>query len=69
MASIAMPLTTWTVDAPGNVTATFITDVGGTYEHWLVDVTSGLSSNHVVHIVSLSQCPKRKPRRESAVAV
>jgi hypothetical protein len=54
MASIAMPVTTWTVDASGNVTATFMTDAGGTYEHWLVDVTSGLSTNHVVHIVSLS---------------
>jgi hypothetical protein len=52
-AAIAMPVTTWTVDASGNVTATFTTDGGGTYEHWLVDLTSGLSTNHVVHIASL----------------
>jgi hypothetical protein len=44
------PDTTWTADASGNLTANVTTESPGTYEHWFVDVTSGLSSNHVVHV-------------------
>jgi hypothetical protein len=47
----AIPTTTWTADTSGNVTAAFTSDVAGTYEHWLVDLTSGVATNHVVHIV------------------
>jgi hypothetical protein len=45
----AFPDTTWTADASGNVTATVTTDSPGVYEHWFVDLVSGLSSNHVFH--------------------
>ena len=45
------PTTTWLADTLGNVTATVTTTAPGTYEHWLLDVTSGVSSNHVSHIV------------------
>jgi hypothetical protein len=47
----AVPTTTWPVDSSGNVTASFTTSAPGTYEQWLVDVTSGVSSNHVVYTV------------------
>lgn len=47
----AIPTTTWVADTLGNVAASVTTVAPGTYEHWLVDVTSGVSSNHVVHIV------------------
>jgi len=47
----AVPTTTWLVDTLGNITATVTTIAPGTYEHWLVDVTSGASSNHVSHVV------------------
>jgi len=50
---VPVPVTTWTADAMGNVTATFMANAGGTYDHWFVDLASGLSTNHVVHIVSL----------------
>jgi hypothetical protein len=46
-----VPTTTLTADTSGNVSAAITTDVPGTYEHWFVDLTSGLSTNHVVHIV------------------
>jgi hypothetical protein len=47
----AVPTTTWLVDTLGNVGASVTTVAPGTYEHWMVDVTSGASSNHVVHTV------------------
>jgi len=43
--------TTWVADASGNVTASVTTDAPGTYEHWLLDVTSGVSTAHVSHTV------------------
>jgi hypothetical protein len=43
--------TIWTADSNGAVTASINTDAPGTYEHWLVDATSGLSTNHVFHTV------------------
>lgn len=43
--------TTWTADASGNLTATFTSDAPGVYEHWLVDLTSGVATNHVLHSV------------------
>lgn len=43
------PTTTWTADASGNATASVTTDRPGTYEHWFVDLSSGLASNHVFH--------------------
>jgi hypothetical protein len=46
-----VPTTTWVADASGNVTASVTTVAPGTYEHWLLDVTSGVSSNHVSHVV------------------
>ena len=46
-----IPTTTWIVDASGNVTATFTSDAPGTYEHWFVDLISGVATNHVVHTV------------------
>jgi len=49
---MVIPTTTLTADTSGNVSAAVTTDVPGTYEHWFLDVTSGLSTNHVVHIVS-----------------
>jgi hypothetical protein len=47
--NVAIPTTTWTADASGTVTASVTTDSPGTYEHWLVDLVSGLSTNHVFH--------------------
>ena len=44
-------VTSWIADASGNATASLTTDSPGTYENWLVDVTSGLSTNHVFHSV------------------
>jgi hypothetical protein len=46
-----VPTTTWLADAVGNVTASVTTVAPGVYEHWLLDVTSGVSSNHVSHTV------------------
>jgi hypothetical protein len=46
-----VPTTTWLADASGNVTATATDDLSGTYEHWLVDLTSGVSTNHVIQTV------------------
>lgn len=46
-----IPTTTWTADTSGNVTAAFTSDSPGTYEHWLVDLTSGVATNHVVQTV------------------
>jgi hypothetical protein len=46
-----IPTTTWLADTLGNVTASVTTDAPGTYEHWLLDVTSGVSTAHVSHIV------------------
>jgi hypothetical protein len=46
-----VPTTTWLADASGNVTATATDDRAGTYEHWLVDLTSGVSTNHVIQTV------------------
>ena len=43
--------TVWVADASGNVTASVTTVAPGTYEHWLLDVTSGVSTAHVSHIV------------------
>jgi hypothetical protein len=43
--------TTWVADASGNVSPSVTTDAPGTYEHWLLDVTSGVSTNHVSHTV------------------
>ena len=45
----ALATTTWVADASGNTTASVTTDSPGSYEHWFVDLVSGLSSNHVVH--------------------
>lgn len=47
----AFPDASWMADASGNLTANVTTDSPGTYEHWLVDLTSGLSTNHVFHTV------------------
>jgi hypothetical protein len=49
---MAAPTLTLTADTSGNVSVAVTTAVPGTYEHWFLDLTSGLSSNHVVHIVS-----------------
>ncbi len=46
-----VPTTTWTTDSAGNVTAAVTTSAPGTYEHWMIDLTSGISTNHVVHVV------------------
>jgi hypothetical protein len=43
--------TTWPLDAAGSFTATVTIEQPGSYEHWFVDLTSGLSSNHVRHTV------------------
>ncbi len=43
--------TTWATDASGSVTASVTTTAPGTYEHWMLDVTSGTSTNHVIHTV------------------
>lgn len=51
-ATIALATTAWTVDASGNVTATFTANAPGTYEQWFVDLTSGISTNHVVYLVT-----------------
>jgi len=49
---MVVPTMTLTADTSGNVSAAVTTSVPGTYENWFVDLTSGLSSNHVVHTVS-----------------
>ena len=49
---MVIPTMTLTADTTGNVSAAVTTDVPGTYENWFLDLTSGISSNHVVHIVS-----------------
>jgi len=46
-----VPTTTWLADTLGNVTASVTTVAPGTYEHWMLDVTSGVQSNHVTHVV------------------
>ena len=43
--------TTWAADAGGNLTISSTSDAPGTYENWLVDVASGMASNHVTHQV------------------
>jgi HYDIN/CFA65/VesB family protein len=43
--------TTWTADAGGNLTIASTSDAPGSYENWLVDVASGISSNHATHQV------------------
>jgi hypothetical protein len=43
--------TGWTVDASGNATIATNSDDIGTYESWVVDATTGASSNHVTHTV------------------
>jgi hypothetical protein len=43
--------TAWTADASGNLTVTISHDSPGTFENWFVDVTTGLSSNHVTSTV------------------
>jgi hypothetical protein len=49
----ALPFDTtrWTADTSGAVTASVTTENRGTYEHWLIDLTSGLATNHVFHAV------------------
>jgi hypothetical protein len=49
--AVAFVTTTWTADTTGATTASITTDSPGAYEHWLVDLTSGLATNHVFHAV------------------
>jgi hypothetical protein len=49
--SVPFAPTTWTADANGNVTISLTSNAPGTYDNWLVDVASGLSTNHVTHTV------------------
>jgi Abnormal spindle-like microcephaly-assoc'd, ASPM-SPD-2-Hydin len=44
-----LPTTTWVTDASGNVTAAFTPSTPGTYEQSFLDLTSGVSTNHVVY--------------------
>jgi hypothetical protein len=41
--------TTWTADASGNLVVTATSDSPGSYDNWFIDITTGISSNHVVH--------------------
>jgi hypothetical protein len=43
--------TTWTADASGALTISSTSDAPGTYDNWVVDTASGLSSNHVLHTI------------------
>ncbi len=49
--NIAFGPTTWTADASGNLIVSATSNSPGTYENWFVDLTSGLSTTHVVHTV------------------
>jgi hypothetical protein len=46
---MSFPPTTWTANASGQVTVNITSPNPGTYENWFIDVTSGLSTNHVAH--------------------
>ncbi len=43
--------TGWIIDSAGNATIASNSDDPGTYDSWVVDATTGASSNHVIHIV------------------
>jgi hypothetical protein len=43
--------TGWIVDSSGNATMSTNSDDLGSYESWVVDLTTGISSNHVTHTV------------------
>ncbi len=47
----AFATTTWTADASGNLNISASSDRPGVYDNWFVDLTSGLSSNHIIHTV------------------
>jgi hypothetical protein len=47
--TMAFDVVTWTADSSGNLTANVTTESPGLFEHWLVDLSSGLSTNHVFH--------------------
>ncbi len=49
--NISFAPTSWTADASGNLSITVTSNTPGTYENWIVDVASGLASNHVAHTV------------------
>jgi hypothetical protein len=49
--NIAFASTSWTADASGNLSITTTSNTAGTYENWVVDAATGLSSNHVIHTV------------------
>jgi hypothetical protein len=46
-----VPTTTWLADTLGNVGASITIVAPGTYEIWMLDVTSGVQSNHVTQVV------------------
>jgi hypothetical protein len=50
-APIDFSTTLWTADPSGQLTITSSHDSPGTFENWIVDATSGLSSNHVFSVV------------------
>jgi hypothetical protein len=47
----AMQTMTLPADTSGNVSAAATADAPGSYEQWMLDLTSGLQTNHVVHSV------------------
>ena len=49
--NISFTTTTWTADASGNLSISASSDRPGVYENWFVDISSGLSSNHIFHTV------------------
>ena len=47
----AIPTSTWTADATGALTAAVTDAASGTYDHWMIDLTSGVSTNHILNTV------------------
>jgi hypothetical protein len=48
---LAFDSTVWAADANGALTIASTPDAPGVYENWLVDASSGRSTNHVTHTV------------------